>query len=170
MEILASGRFVRLVSREGWECVERVNTSGIVCMVPVTEENEVVLVEQFRRPLGVRVIEWPAGLVGDNDQTQGEALETAARRELLEETGYEAKEFVYLTEGPPSSGLTSEVITFYLAKGLKKVADGGGESGEDIAVHKVPMKKVHDWLDEKRRAGVMVDPKVYTGLYFLTRG
>ncbi len=170
MEILGAGRFARLVRRGRWEWVERVNAGAIVCMVPVTAEGKVVLIEQFRTPLGMRVIEWPAGLVGDEAGAEEESLETAAQRELLEETGYQAGELIYLTEGPPASGLSSEVVTFFLAKGLKKVGEGGGDGNEDITVHELTMGQVHEWLEEKRAAGVMVDPKVYAGLYFLLRG
>ena len=169
MEIIGSGKYVRLVRRHGWECVERVNASGIVCMVPLTDDDKVVLIEQFRRPLNASVIEMPAGLVGDTTGNHAETVETAAQRELIEETGYQAKEFVLLIEGPPSAGLSSEIITFFLARGLTKVGSGGGDDTEDIIVHEIPVAQVHEWLEDKRRAGMMVDPKIYTGLYFLIR-
>ena len=169
MEIIGSGQYVRLIKRHGWECVERINASGIVCMVPVTDDDKIVLIEQFRRPLDARVIELPAGLVGDIAGSHTESLETAAQRELIEETGYQAQEFTLLIKGPPSAGLSSEIITFYLARGLTRVGPGGGDQTEDIIVHEVPLPQVHDWLQEKHRANLLVDPKVYTGLYFLCR-
>lgn len=164
--ILCEGRHLRLVKRGHWEFVERTLASGVVVIVAVTQENKIVLTEQFRVPLGKRVIELPAGLAGDVAGDESESLSTAARRELLEETGYEAKEMILLTEGPPSAGLTSETVTFFWAKDLRRVSEGGGDAGEDIQVHEVELSKVRGWLEEQLKAGVMIDPKVYAGLYF----
>jgi ADP-ribose pyrophosphatase len=167
--VLAQGRFVRLVAQSGWEWVERTNTSGAVVIVAITEGQEVVLTEQYRIPLGTRVIELPAGLAGDTAASQHEALAEAARRELLEETGYEAPTMQYLTEGPSSAGLATEVYALFLARNVRRVAPGGGEEGEDIRVHVVPLDQVDAWLDERRKQGVVIDPKVYAGLYFAKR-
>jgi ADP-ribose pyrophosphatase len=167
--VLAEGRFARLVAQTGWEWVERTNTSGAVVIVAVTEGHEMILTEQYRIPLGTRVIELPAGLAGDTPGSRHEALAEAARRELLEETGYEAPALEYLTEGPSSAGLTTEVYALFLARNVRRVGPGGGEEGEDIQVHVVPLNQVEAWLDERRKQGIMVDPKVYAGLYFAKR-
>lgn len=167
--VLAEGRFARLVAQDGWEWVERVNTSGAVVIVPSTTDRELVLVEQYRIPLGRSVIELPAGLVGDSAGIEHEAAAEAARRELLEETGYEAAELEYLAEGPSSAGLATEVYALYLARNARRVGPGGGDHSESILVHVVPIDQADAWLEEKRQAGVMVDPKVYAGLYFATR-
>lgn len=166
-EILAAGRFVRLVRRGHWEYVERVNTSGAVMIVAVTDDGRLLLVEQFRLPLGCPVIELPAGLAGDLPQSRGEELGEAALRELLEETGYSAQDMLYLTEGPSSAGLSSEEYTLLRATGLKRVRPGGGDESETILVHEVPLADVAAWLDEQRRAGKKVDPRIYAGLYFV---
>jgi ADP-ribose pyrophosphatase len=129
-----------------------------------------VLVEQFRIPLGRRVIELPAGLVGDGAGDPLEGLVEAAQRELLEETGYQADRLEYLAEGPSSAGLAAEVYALFLARDARRIGPGGGDSCEDIQVHLVRLEDADVWLAERRRAGVMVDPKVYAGLYFAARG
>ena len=91
----------------------------------------------------------------------------AARRELLEETGYEAAGMRYLFTGPSSPGLTSETLSFYLATDLKKVAAGGGVDNENIIVHEAPLDTIDAWLAEQTAAGKSLDPRIYTGLYFL---
>ncbi|MEN6406908.1 MAG: NUDIX hydrolase [Thermoguttaceae bacterium] len=166
---LAEGRFVRLVAANGWEWVERVNASGAVVLVAVTENAELLLVEQFRIPLGRRVIELPAGLVGDASGREREDPAEAARRELLEETGYQADSLEFLLDGPSSAGLAAEVYALFLARNVRRAASGGGDGSEDIQVHRVPLGEVEAWLDVKRQSGVMVDPKVYAGLYFAER-
>ncbi|QDT37056.1 NUDIX hydrolase [Stratiformator vulcanicus] len=165
---LHAGKHLRFVIRDGWEYVTRQNVTGIVCVAAVVDEC-LLLVEQYREPIRSRTIELPAGLAGDDPQFEGESLAQTAIRELEEETGHTAERMVYLTEGPASSGLTSEVITFYRAEGVRQIGEGGGDDSEDITVHKVPMDDVDAFLDEKSRSGFLVDPKVYAGLYFITR-
>ena len=168
VEVIAAGRHLRLVSRGGWEFADRPHVTGIVVIVPVTAENQVILVEQFRPPVNRRVIELPAGLAGDVAGEEEEDLIQAARRELLEETGYEAQSFTRLCAGPPSAGLSSEVLTFFRAHGLKRVATGGGDDSEDIEIHEVPLETIDAWLNDRAETpNVFVDPKVYAGLYFL---
>ena len=103
-EILFPGKHLRLLRKDTWEYIERKNISGIVGILPITEEGNLVLIQQFRHPLGKDVIELPAGLVGDIPSEADETLETAAIRELLEETGYQAQAMEFITAGPPSPG------------------------------------------------------------------
>jgi ADP-ribose pyrophosphatase len=105
--------------------------------------------------------------VNDKTPHDAETMEAAARRELLEETGYQAEHLSLLIEGPVSSGLSAEIITFYQALDAVKVAAGGGDATESIKVHEVPLKGADLWLYEMERKGLLVDPKVYVGLYFL---
>ena len=163
---LGAGRFLQLIDQGGWEFVQRSGVSGVVVVLAVTDEGRVLLVEQFRAPIGAPVIELPAGLAGDGANQANEPLEEAARRELLEETGYQAREMTFLTAGPSSAGLTDEMLTMFHAKGLEKVADGGGHGDEDIQVHEIPLDEVVSWLAEKAQQGVPADPKVYAGLFF----
>ena len=108
---LHQGRFLEMFELEGWEYVDRIGSSGVVVILAVTDANELVLVEQHRIPVGSRVIELPAGLAGDLPDAEDEDFKEAARRELLEETGYEAENIKFLCEGPPTAGLTSEIQT-----------------------------------------------------------
>ena len=132
----------------------------------VTSERKLLLVEQYRIPVHARTIELPAGIIGD-DPGGNESPADAAHRELLEETGYAAERIETLTTGPASSGLTSEVVTLLLASGLKCVHAGGGVGHENITVHEVPLSEVHDWLAAKASEGLLIEPKVYAGLYFI---
>ena len=90
------GRFLSLVSQNGWEFATRVGSTGVVAIIACTDDDEVLLVEQFRPPVGRNVVEIPAGLAGDITGSESEAFEEAARRELLEETGYGGGEWHYL--------------------------------------------------------------------------
>ena len=168
-KILADGRFIRLLDRNGWEFAQRKGISGIVIIVPVTDDGELVLVEQLRPAVGKRVIELPAGLAGDQAGSESESLRTAAERELLEETGYAAGEMVFVTEGPPAPGITSEVVSFFVARGLRKVGDGGGDATEDIRTHVVSLANVDGFLEDCASNGLFVDPKVYAGIHFARR-
>ena len=168
-EVLHQGRYVRLVRRQGWEFVEHDGILGIVVMVAVTEANELLLVEQYRVPLASRVIELPAGLVGDKPDARDESFAEAARRELLEETGYEAAAMHRLTAGPYSPARSNALYAFYRATGLRAVGEGGGDEHEDIKVHAIPLADLPRWLDQQAANGLLVDPKIYAGLYFLSQ-
>ncbi|MHB8897634.1 MAG: NUDIX hydrolase [Thermoguttaceae bacterium] len=167
--VLGEGRFLRLVRQDGWEWAERIHSRGVVAIVAVTGQGEIVLAEQYRRPLEARVVDLPMGLAGDQGGSEDEDFEDAARRELLEETGYEAERFEALGEGPTSPGLTTEIVTWFLALGCRKVADGGGDGTEDITVHAVPLDQADAWLERKRAEGVLVDPKIYGAMYLARR-
>lgn len=167
--VLWEGKFLRIVRKSQWEYVERTNCTDIVAMISITENKEIIFVEQFRIPLGKKVIELPAGLVNDQGQRIPETLENAARRELLEETGYMAHEFKVVSSGPPSAGLTSEMITFMLVPNCRKIASGGGDKTENIATHLVTIDEADHWLEQRVKVGFLIDPKVYTGLYFLRK-
>ncbi len=168
-EILAEGNFVRLVRRAGWEWAERTNNSGVVAIVAITEEAEIVLTEQYRRPLDARVLDLPMGLAGDVRGAEGEEFREAAQRELLEETGYEADRLEFLLEGPTSAGMTNEAVTFFLAQSVRRVGDGGGDETEDIDVHVVSLDQADVWLKQKRAEGVLLDPKIYAAMHFAAR-
>lgn len=166
-EILHAGDYLRLCRTDTWEYVQRVNARGAVVIAALTPDDELLLVEQPRPALGRSVIELPAGLVGDVAGEEDENRSVAAGRELEEETGWRAARLVYLTGGPPSAGLSGETLWFYRALELERVGPGGGDDSEQITVHTVALAEVDDWLEARQRDGTPVDPKVYTGLYFI---
>lgn len=169
VEVLGEGRFLRLLRRRGWELVERNGVHGIVVLVAVTPRGELLLVEQHREAMGGTVVELPAGLAGDEPASAGESLEQAASRELREETGWEATSWERLSAGPPSAGLSTEVVTMMRAHGLVRRGEGGGAGDERIAVHAIPLHEAPAWLRDREAAGTLVDPKVWAGLWFATR-
>jgi hypothetical protein len=98
--------------------------------------------------------------------------QVAATYEELSESDKDAdrawakKVLELLTEGPPSAGLSTEIVTFFRARGLKKVSEGGGDGSENIQVHAVPLVELDAWIKTKRKEGCLVDYKVYAALYF----
>jgi ADP-ribose pyrophosphatase len=167
--VLAEGKYIRVLSENGWEYVERIKCTGIAVIVALTENDELLFVEQFRRPVHKNVIEFPAGLVGDIDGKEHESIEHAAKRELFEETGYEAGDLVFLTEGPPSAGQSTEIVTFFGALGVRKTGEGGGDETESIVLHTIQFNAVEDWLLKKQKEGILIDPKVYGGIYLIKK-
>jgi ADP-ribose pyrophosphatase len=167
--VLAEGKFLRLVKLGHWEYADRINVPGAVVIAAVTPEHKFLLVEQYRIPCGKPVIELPAGIAGDSTETANEALVEAARRELVEETGYAAGRMEQILTGPTSAGLTSELVTVFVAKDLRRVGKGGGEGSEEITVHEIPLEQAEDWLLAQAQSGKLVDHKVFVGLYFVQK-
>lgn len=167
-ETVHEGDWLRLVRRGHWEYAERTHGKGMaVIIAALTPDDRVLFVEQPRIPLGARSIEMPAGLVGD--QPGEDTLEDAARRELVEETGWEPARVEVLMIGPTSSGMSNERIAFVRASGLAKVGPGGGDDSEDITVHEVPRTEAPAWLAAKLAEGYELDPKLWAGLWMLER-
>jgi ADP-ribose pyrophosphatase len=163
---MADGKYIRLVREGGWEFVKRKGISGIVAIVAVTDDQKLLLVEQYRPPVGRRVVELPAGLAGDVAGSENEALAAAAARELLEETGYAAGAMTLLGAGTASAGLSDEIITLFKATALTKAGPGDGDGSEQITLHEVPLAQAPQWLAAKVTQGCLIDLKVYGGLYF----
>lgn len=164
--VLYEGDWLRLVRRGRWESCERTHGQGMaVIVIAVTPDDAVLFVEQYRVPLGARTIEMPAGLVGDDHDH--DTLEDAARRELIEETGWEPGTVDVLLIGPTSSGMSNERIAFVRARDLKKVGDGGGVGSEDITVHAVPRHQAPAWLMRKHAEGFELDLKLWAGLWMI---
>jgi ADP-ribose pyrophosphatase len=159
------GKKLLVLERDGWEFAERVKGKSAVVVLAVTDDDRLIFVEQFRRPVNQRVIDFPAGLLDD----PSEDAEDTAVRELEEEAGYTCDSIEWLTECPTSPGITSEMIAFFRADGLKPHGDGGGIEGEDITVHRIPLGEVAEWLQRKHGEGILVDVKVWAGLWWLAR-
>ncbi len=156
-EVRWAGKFIQVLQDGRWEYVSR--TRGVSAAVILALDGEkVVLVEQYRVPIGARCLELPAGLVGDEEE--GEAVENAAIRELEEETGYRAARMVNLGRFYASAGMSAEGFTLLRAEGLTRVGEGGGIAGEDIEVHLVPRAEIASFVAERRRAGVAMDAKL----------
>ena len=165
-EILYDGQWLRMVRRGHWEYAERTHGNGMaVNIIAVTPDADVLFDEQYRVPLGARTIEMPAGLVGDDHAH--DTLESAARRELIEETGWEASRVDVLLIGPTSSGMSSERIAFVRALDLTRVGEGGGVDNEDITVHTVPRAQAPAWLMRKQAEGFELDLKLWAGLWMI---
>ena len=164
-DILHAGRHLELVRDGRWEYVRRRTASAVVGIVALTPADELLLVEQFRIPVGSAVIELPAGLVGDEDA--GEDLLVAANRELEEETGWRAGRLSILCRGTSSAGLTSETVTMVRAEQLTRVGSGGGVGGEGITVHAVPLREVMAWLATRMATGQLIDHKIHAALWWL---
>ena len=122
------------------------------------DDGHVMLVEQYRVPLGRACLELPAGLVGDEKRAR--AAEASAARELEEETGYRAAHVTSLGTFYASPGMVSECFTLVRAEGLTKVSDGGGTADENITVHRVPLADIADFVAERRAAGSAIDVKL----------
>jgi ADP-ribose pyrophosphatase len=156
-EIVWSGRFIEAKRLGKWEFVSR--TRGVsAAVILAVDDGHVILVEQYRVPIGRRCLELPAGLVGDEEE--GEEAAAAAIRELEEETGYRAERVVDLGRFHASPGMSSEGFTLLRAEGLTRIGEGGGVAGEDIAVHRVKLEEVPAFLAERRAEGVAADSKL----------
>lgn len=155
------GRFVTVKQQGTWEYVSRsrgIHAAVILAIDDAPDGRHVILVEQYRVPMGKNCLEMPAGLVGDD--VAGEASELAAQRELEEETGYRAADWRTVGEFFSSPGMVSESFTLLVATGLTKVGDGGGVDSEDIIVHRVPLGGIEDFIAAKRVEGCGIDVRV----------
>lgn len=160
-EIMWEGRFITAKRRGRWEYVGRSRGIHAAVILAIDEDAagaHVLLVDQYRVPLGRRCIELPAGLVGDHDE--GEEAMLAATRELEEETGYRAGRMEALGEFYSSPGMVSESFSLFRAHDLVKTGEGGGVDGEDIHVHRVPLAEVPERIARWRAEGFAVDVKL----------
>lgn len=170
-EIMWEGRFVVAKKRGRWEYVSRARNIRAAVILAVDADDHVILVEQFRVPLGKICVELPAGLIGDHDDDADEDAALAASRELEEETGYRAGRMENLGEFYSSPGMVSESFSLFAAHDLEKIGPGGGVPGENITVHRVPLAGLTDFIATRREAGDAIDVKLLTvlGPVFLTR-
>ena len=160
-EIMWEGRFITARRKGRWEYVSR--SRGIrAAVILAVEDGHVLLVEQYRVPLGKRCIELPAGLIGDDAGGEDEDAATAAARELEEETGYRADHIELLGEFWSSPGMVSESFTLVRAHGLEQVGPGGGTAGEDITVHRIPLSGIEAAIAGWRAEGLAIDVRLLT--------
>ena len=161
-----AGKYLTVRLDGTWEYAERQGGIGAAVIVAIDDEGRLLLVEQYRIPIGRRTLELPAGLVGD--ETAGESIAVAAGRELEEETGYRPASVEDLSLFYSSPGMTSESFNIVRATGLTRVSDGGGEGDEDITVHLVPLAEVPAYVRAMRDAGLGIDAKMLLVLDYAT--
>ncbi|MEP0393423.1 MAG: NUDIX hydrolase [Erythrobacter sp.] len=158
------GRFIAAKTRGRWEYVGRTRGIRAAAIIALDEDPDgtrhVILVSQYRVPLGRFCLEIPAGLVGDDDAAEGELASDAAARELEEETGYRAARLEVLGEFYSSPGMVSEMFTLLRASNLTKVSEGGGLEDENILVHRVALSGLSDFVAKWREAGHGVDVRI----------
>ena len=169
---ISKGKFLELVNidwidSEGnarrWEAVKRTTGKGIVSIMAITAENEVIFISQFRPPVGKEVVEFPAGLC---DQ-EGETLEERALIELQEETGYQASKIEKLFAGSVSAGLSPEFLTVFWATDLKFVGKKDGREERGITVYKIPLEEAEKWLRGKEKEGMLIDVKLWARISYI---
>jgi len=150
-EVVYNGKFIRLVHKHFnnskqtgvWESIER--TTGdkdAVVITAFTPENELILERNWRAGAECFVIQLPAGL---NDKP-GETEEEAARRELLEETGYLADKLEPIMRAPEAPGLLPTGLSHYIARDVRYVGQENPDAAEQIEVIKVPLPELTDFL------------------------
>ncbi|MBB4860446.1 ADP-ribose pyrophosphatase [Novosphingobium chloroacetimidivorans] len=161
-EIVWQGKFITTRRRGRWEYVGRARGIRAAVILAIDDEGQVILVDQYRVPLGRRCVELPAGLVGDHDDNRGEDVAVAGARELEEETGYRPGRMEVIGEFFSSPGMVSESFTLLRAHDLVKVGEGGGVESEDITVHRVPLAQIGNAVERWRVEGFAIDVKILT--------
>ncbi|MEO7247437.1 MAG: NUDIX hydrolase [Novosphingobium sp.] len=159
-QIVWQGKFLTAKVDGKWEYVSRARGIRAAVILAIDDENHVLLVEQYRVPLGRNCIELPAGLIGDHAEVEGEEDAAAAARELEEETGYRAGRLEVVGEFWSSPGMVSESFTLIRAHDLVKVSLGGGTEGENITVHRVSVSAIDTFIAERRALGDAIDVKL----------
>lgn len=144
-----------------WESADRFNQRGAVGMLAhFIREDEYLFVEQFRPPLNQYVIEFPAGMI-DGDET----IESAALRELFEETGYTGTIRLVVPPSFSSPGLSGEAITIVAIdidtqESRNQQVKSHPDEGEFITVHRIPRLKIASFIQEQRQFNKAIDSKI----------
>jgi ADP-ribose pyrophosphatase len=157
LQTVWQGKYISALKRGRWEFVSRTGSTNAVVIL-AEHHGKVILIEQYRVPVGRRCVELPAGLVGDEDKNA--TVEGTAIKELEEETGFTADRIERLGEFQSSPGMVAESFTLVRAHGVRKVGEGGGTENEDITVHLVPRAEIPAFVEQRRAAGCAVDVKL----------
>jgi len=138
-------RVDRLESHQG-EVIDYyvVEHRDAVAAVPLTPEGEIVLIEQYRHPVGCILLDIPGGLIDE-----GEDAEAAVKREVMEETGYQADDFKLICQFYTDPSMTPQQITLYQASGLIKIAEAQPEKSTLINVHLLSPNTVLNIINSK---------------------
>jgi 8-oxo-dGTP pyrophosphatase MutT (NUDIX family) len=167
------GRVVGLrldeVSMPGGTTAKRevVEHLGAVAVVALDDEDRVVLIHQYRHPLGHRLWELPAGLL----DIDGEDAVASAARELVEEVDLKADSWSTLVDVAASPGFTDEVVRVFLARGLSAAGreEPEGDEEADIVVKRVPLTEAvamvfcGEIINGSTVAGILAAHAVQTG-------
>ena len=157
VETAWSGKYISVCKQGRWEYVSRTGSAGAVVIL-AEHDGKVILIEQYRVPVGGRCLELPAGLIGDEDPDA--TLEDTAVKELEEETGFTAARVETLGCFHSSPGMVAESFTLVRAHGVRRVGEGGGNEHEDIIVHLVERADIPEFIRRRREDGVAVDVKL----------
>ena len=155
-----AGKFITARTRGKWEYVTRARGIRAAVILAIDADDHVLLVEQFRVPLGKICLELPAGLIGDDDASADEDPAAAAGRELEEETGYRADRLEIVGEFYSSPGMVSESFTLVRASGLTRIGPGGGTASEDITVRRVALSALPQFVQSARTRGLGIDVRL----------
>src|SRR5699024_8778532 len=125
---------------------EIIKHPGAVAVIPITEDNKIILVKQYRKPLEKTLIEIPAGKLDDNEQPL-----VAAIRELEEETGYTTKELAYVTSFYTSPGFADELVYIYITDTLEKLeVPVAGDEDEFIEIMEVTLDEAKQLVEDEQ--------------------
>ena len=163
LETVWQGKYISALKRGTWEFVSRTGSTTAVVII-AEHEGKVILIEQFRVPVGGRCLELPAGLVGDEDEHA--TIEETAVKELEEETGFTCDRVERLGDFHSSPGMVAESFTLVRAHGVRKVGEGGGTEHEEIDVFLVPRADIPAFVSSRREQGVAVDVKLLNFMNF----
>jgi ADP-ribose pyrophosphatase len=157
VQTMWAGKYISALKRGRWEYVSRTGSTNAV-VVLAEHDGKVILIEQYRVPVGARCLELPAGLVGDEDAHA--TVEGTAVKELEEETGFTAGRIERLGQFHSSPGMVAESFTLVRAHGVRKIGEGGGTEHEDITVHLVAREDIPAFIQSRRDAGSAIDVKL----------
>jgi len=157
-EIMWSGKYIETIKEGQWEYVRRPNNVNAAVIIAI-DDGHILLVEQYRVPIGKNCLELPAGLIGDINAD--EDILVAAARELEEETGYKAQHLENIGEFYPSPGMVSESFNLVKAHHLTKVSEGGGVDDENIIVHRIKLDNIQSFIAQKQSDNIALDGKLF---------
>ncbi len=138
---------------------EYIKHPGAVAILALLDNGNLVMERQYRYPAQQEFIELPAGKID-----QGEDILLCAQRELLEETGYVAREWIHLTTAWPCIGYADERMEYFLARGLTLQKQKLDE-GEFLVVFELSLSDAMDWI----RLGKINESKTLVGLFWLEK-
>lgn len=164
-ELIFSGRIIQVQVDEvelpngKTSTRELVKHPGAVAVIAITDDNKLVMVEQYRKPLEKVIVEIPAGKL-----EKGEEPALCARRELEEETGYDCESLELVSSFYTSPGFADEIIHVYVAKGLTKKENAAGlDEDEFVNVLEITLDEALEYIKEQR----IFDAKTIFGVQYL---